>query len=84
MLYKNFRKTGVGPSFFGPLKLVASKENGIFIIQNLNDNTTKKVHYDQIIKFKGKAKQTEKGGIIRKRQGSQSKRDFKIEHTKRY
>jgi hypothetical protein len=50
VLYKNFRKTGVGPSFFGPLKLVASKENGIFIIQNLNDNTTKKVHYDQIIK----------------------------------
>ena len=43
----------------------------------------KYIIYVLIIKFKGKTKQTEKGGIIQKRQGLQSKRDFKIEHTKR-
>jgi hypothetical protein len=67
VLYKNFRKTGLEPSFIGPLKLIESKENDIFVIQNLNDETKRTVHYDQIVKFSGEAKQPEKGGIIRNR-----------------
>ena len=67
VLYKNFRKTGLEPNFIGPLKLIQINRDDTFVIGNLNDDITRTVHYDQLAKYMGEAKQPRNGGILRKR-----------------
>ena len=67
VLYKNFRKMGLEPNFIGPLKLIQINKDYKFVIKNLNDDLTRTVHYDQLAKYMGEAKQPRSGGIIRNR-----------------